>query len=410
MSSQMRHWLVFGVILLVTFGLALVVAGNHQRYALSLAPSSFNPSPSGTKAVFVTLQKLGRPAERWQHPWTKLGSRTGVLVYADFATEESFSSQGAVSPTGEEADALAHWIARGNTLLYYSNPGRHAWRLVSRLLEDLDIGLETNAFEIAGSADFWTLRRKTETLHTITPLKLTEGVHGVTLERSPGFQVTEGAAVPLLVDGDGTAHALWVPHGRGQVIFFSSTSVIDNEFLVAGDNLAFFLNLLRDLPEGSAIFFDEYHHGYSSEFAMHDFLALPVVKFAALQLALVGVLVLYSQARRFGEPVPLVRETRRSVMEYATALGDLYRRADTQLETLEYLYQHVRRELIDRQGLGKAATAAEIGARLGARPELRRAWEELAHDCEQRLETRRLTRREFAQLARRIQEFRRQMQ
>jgi hypothetical protein len=88
MSSQVRHWLVFGVILLVTFVLALVVAGNHQRYALSRAPSSFNPSPSGTKAVFVTLQKLEWRAERWQHPWTKLASRTGVLVYADFATEE----------------------------------------------------------------------------------------------------------------------------------------------------------------------------------------------------------------------------------------------------------------------------------------------------------------------------------
>jgi hypothetical protein len=410
MSSQVRHWLVFGVILLVTFVLALVVAGNHQRYALSRAPSSFNPSPSGTKAVFVTLQKLEWRAERWQHPWTKLASRTGVLVYADFATEESFGGQGATPPTDEEADALARWVARGNTLLYYANPDRHTWRSGSKLLEDLDIGLQTNGVAITESTDFWTLRRKTETLHGITPVKLTEGVHAVTLEQSPGFRITDGVAIPLVAGGDGAAHSLWVPHGRGQAIFFSSASVIDNEFLVAGDNLALLLDVLRDLPEGGAILFDEYHHGYSSEFAMHDFLMLPVVTFAALQLALVAALVLYSQARRFGERVPLVRETRRSVMEYAVALGDLYRRADTQLETLEYLYQHVRRELIDRHGLSVAATAAGIAARLGARPELRHAWEELASDCEQRLETRRLTRREFAQLARRIQEFRRQMQ
>ena len=97
-------------------------------------------------------------------------------------------------------------------------------------------------------------------------------------------------------------------------------------------------------------------------------------------------------------------------MEYAVALGDLYQRAETQLETLAYLYQHVRRELIVRQGLASTATSAEIAARLRARPELRRAWEELANDCEQRLETQRLARRQFAQLARRIQEFRRQMQ
>jgi hypothetical protein len=410
MSSQARHWLVFGVILLVTFVLALVVAGNRQRYALSRAPSSFNPSPSGTKAVFVTLQKLGWRAERWQHPWTKLVSRTGILVYADFATEESFGGQGAAPPTGEEANALAHWVARGNTLLYYASPDRHLWRSGSKLLDNLDIRVRSNVVETAESTDFWTLRRKTETLHDITPVKLTEGVRAVTLERSPGVRVTEGAAVPLVAGGDGSAHALWVPHGRGQVIFFSSASLIDNEFLVAGDNLALLLDLLRDLPEGGTILFDEFHHGYSSEFAMHDFLMLPVVKFAALQLALVAALVLYSQARRFGEPVPLVRETRRSVMEYAVALGDLYQRAGTQLETLEYLYQHVRRELIVRHGLGAAATAEEIATRLGARPELRRAWMELANDYEQRMETRRLTRQEFAQLARRIQEFRRHMQ
>jgi hypothetical protein len=410
MSSQTRHWLVFGGILLFTFVLALVVAGSHQRYALSRAPSSYNTSPSGTKAIFVTLQKLGWRAERWQHPWTKLTSRAGILVYADFATEESFSGQGAAPPTGEEAESVARWVARGNTLLYYANPDRRAWRFGSKLLDALDIRLETNMVETAESADFWTLRRKTETVHGITPVKLTEGVRAVTLEQSPGFRVIEGATAPLVAGSDGAARALWVPHGRGQVVFLSSASLIDNEFLVAGDNLALLLDLLRELPEGGTILFDEYHHGYSSEFAMRDFLALPVVKFAALQLALLGILVLYSQARRFGEPVPLVRETRRSVMEYAVALGDLYRRADTQLETLEYLYRHVRRELIDRQGLGTAATAAEIGVRLGARPELRSVWEELANDCEQRMETRRLTRHEFAQLARRIQEFRRQMQ
>jgi hypothetical protein len=331
-------------------------------------------------------------------------------VYTDFASEELFGGQGAAPPLDEEIDALAHWVARGNTLLYYASPDWDREPSVTKLLDDMDIHLETNAVKTSESANFWTLRRKTETLRDVTPLKLTEGVHAVTLEQSSGFRVTAGAAVPLAVGGDGTAHALWAPHGRGQVVFFSSPSLIDNQFLVSGDNLALLLDLLRDLPEGGTVFFDEYHHGYSSEFAMHDFLTLPVVKFAALQLALVAALVLYSQARRFGEPVPLVREARRSVMEYAVALGDLYQRAETQLETLAYLYQHVRRELIVRQGLASTATSAEIAARLGARPELRRAWEELANDCEQRLETQRLARRQFAQLARRIQEFRRQMQ
>jgi len=402
--------LAFGAVFVATFVLALLVAGTRQQASLSRTISTYNPSPTGMKALVVTLQKLGWSAERWQHPWTKLGSQRGILVYTEPYPEEFYNGQQARPGTPEEITALTHWITRGNTLLYYTNPERRQWRSEEKLLEELHVDLRTNVDTAAEIVNYWSGQRRSRTVRDITPVQFTEGVHTIVLEQNSGFRVVSGAAVPLVAGADGVPHAVWVPYGRGQVVLFSSASFIDNEFLAQGDNLTFLLDLLRDLPAGGTILFDEYHHGYSSEFALHDFLVLPVVKFAALQLALVAALVLYSQARRFGEPVPLVHETRRSVMEYAVALGDLYRRADTQLETLEYLYQHVRRELIDRHGLGTAATAAVIAARLGARAELRRAWEELANDCEQRLEQRRLTRREFALLARRLQEFRRQMQ
>ena len=128
---------------------------------------------------------------------------------------------------------------------------------------------------------------------------------------------------------------------------------------------------------------------------MRDFVRLPMVKFAAAQLALLIGLLIWTQWRRFGEPVPLVRETRRSVMEYAVSLGDLYARAETQLETLDYLFGNLRRELKDRYGATDMAHRQE--------------WETLSADCERHLQTRALTRRQFAALARRIQEFRRQL-
>ena len=134
---------------------------------------------------------------------------------------------------------------------------------------------------------------------------------------------------------------------------------------------------------------------------MVDFLRLPMVRFAAAQLGLLVSLLIWSQWRRFGEPVPLVRETRRSVMEYAVALGDLYARAETQRETLDYLYGNLRRELTDRHG------TADIAGRLdGANQQ---EWEALAAECERHLQTRKLTKLQFAQLARRIQKFRRQL-
>jgi hypothetical protein len=402
--------LVFAAILGITLVLTFMVAGGRQRYTRSRAPSSYNPSPEGTKAIFVTLEKLGWRIERWEHPWTKLASQAGVLVFTDLSSDELYGGHGAMSPTREEAVALARWVAHGNTLLFYANPDEPLWRSTRELLDEIHVQLQTNAANNVERRGIWELTRTSQAFHRITPSDLTRAVRNVEEEQNPGFRIVEGAVVPLVVSDESAVHALWAPHGRGQVVVFSSASFIDNQFVPAKDNLALLLNLLHELPAGGTVLFDEYHHGYSSEFAMRDFLGLPAVRFAALQLALVVGLLLYSQARRFGEPVPLVVETRRSVLEYAVALGDLYRRADTQLETVDYLYQHARRELIDRHGLRADATAAEIAARLASRAELRRQWEELARECEQRLETRRLTRRQFGQLARRLQEFRRQMQ
>jgi hypothetical protein len=409
-NSRGRQWLVFAAILGITLVLAFTVAGGRERYTRSRAASSYNPSPEGTKATFVTLEKLGWRIERWEHPWTKLASREGVLVFTDLSSDELYGGHGALPPTREETVALARWVAHGNTLLFYANPDQPLRRSTRELLDEMHIQLQTNSVANAEHRGVWELTRTAQTFHRITPFDVTRAVRSMEGEQNPGFRIVEGPVVPLVVSDEGAVHALWAPQGRGQVVVFSSASFIDNQFVAANDNLALLLNLLHELPAGGVVLFDEYHHGYSSEFAMHDFLGLPAVRFAVLQLALVVGLLLYSQARRFGEPVPLVVETRRSVLEYAVALGDLYRRADTQLETIDYLYQHTRRELIDRHGLRADATTAEIAARLASRAELRRQWEGLAKECEQRLETQRLTRREFGKLARRLQEFRRQMQ
>ena len=131
-----------------------------------------------------------------------------------------------------------------------------------------------------------------------------------------------------------------------------------------------------------------------------------MVKVAALQLVLLVGLLICSSARRFGEPIPLVRDTRRSVMEYTVSLGDLYARASTQLDALDYLYRHLRRSLAERCGLRSDASVLEIRSALGTTKELRLAWEQLAGECEQRLESRQLTRRQFVLLARQMQQLR----
>jgi hypothetical protein len=396
MKPGVRYALILAGVVIVTFALALAVARRHRLAQLSPAPSTFNASPYGLKAVYTMLDRLGRPVERWQHPWTKLAGRNGLLVYADVSLDELYITRRARWPTDEECLALARWIARGNHALIYASAD--SADQLAGLFDKL--GLRHPATNGVCRVDrrptkqelFEPPWRETVTLSAVMPATFTRDVRQLHIARAPGLRPERGAYVPLVAGESSSLHALWLKHDRGQALVFSSASFIDNEFIAQQDNLALLLNTLRGLAGDGAILFDEFHHGYSREFAAHDFLRLPMVKFAAAQLALLTGLLILSQWRRFGQPVPLLRQTPRSVMEYAVSLGDLYARAETQLEALDYLYKNLRQELADRPGRAN-----------------RQAWEKLSADCEGHLQTRRLSRSQFAELARRIQQLRRQL-
>ena len=418
MSTRAKMFLALSSILLATFLVAVGLARRFGATPLSYAPSSFNASPVGTKALFVTLQRLGFPVQRWQHPWTKLGREHGILIHTDVVLDEYLGQGSQRPPLREEYEQLGRWVARGNTVVVYTSSDA-IWpfsleylsndkeTLVSteprwRISTPRELGLRT------GSPQLDLLARQRPDLHLRTPLPspYTYGVRKVEVTGNLGLAPSTNAVVPLIEGTDRVLHAFWIQHGKGRVLLFSTPSFIDNEYCGREDNLALVCNILSQMPGGGTVLFDEFHHGYSQEFDMGDFLSLPMVRAAAVQLALVVGLLIYSSARRFGEPIPLVRDARRSVMEYTVSLGDLYARASTQLDALDYLYQHLRRSLAERYGLRPDASAMEISSALGIAEEIRRAWEQLAGECEQRLESRRLTRQQFAVLARQIQQLR----
>src|ERR1043166_4624360 len=312
MSPGLRNSLILAGILGVTFVLALAVAHRHRVLQLSPAPSTFNASPPGLKAVYTTLERLRQPVERWQHPWTKLAARRGLLIYADLSRDELFMGQRALPPTEEECHALARWVAGGNTLLLLANPDFDIEFTLRALLEKLDLFEPTTnrscrVDERRSSEEFFALpTRVPDTLRGVMPTTFTRGVLKLRMARNTGLRPEHGAYVPLVAgEGEGL-HALWLTHGRGQMLMFSSASFFDNEFIAQADNLALLLSVLEDLQGGrpsptgdtenggrasetpSHILFDEYHHGYSQEFGMGDFLRLPMVRFALAQVALLG--------------------------------------------------------------------------------------------------------------------------
>jgi hypothetical protein len=347
--------------------------------------------------------------EHWKKSWQKLTGTGQVLMFTDIAFEELMEDRSARRPSKDECAALLRWVERGNTVLIYGTTHFSPKRSMSDLVEALELEFtDTGSAEPVELWQHWQEPvRQLQTTRDLVPGTLTHGARQVTVEPAGAFRLATGSVVPVARDEAGQWQSFWVPRGAGRVVFFATSAWISNDAIAKTDNLAVLLNALRGVQ--GTIWFDEYHHGHSVNYALGDFLALPMVKFAGAQLALVIGLVIYSNWRRFGPPVSLARDTRRSVMEYTVSLGDLYRRAATQAEALAFLYQHLRRDLAGRFGLPASAAAADIGSRLAFDAAARREWEQLAGECEDRLATRQVTPRQFAQLAERMQQLRRRM-
>jgi hypothetical protein len=404
------QWLILAVLLTVPLVAAMYFGADKPSERISLAPSSYSAAPHGTKACFVTLERLGYKPRRWRLEWARLKNERGILLYAPSEPLTSGGRYKALSaPAARE---IERWISRGNTLIYLLNPNE---RTLSRnvLLTQLGINLTTE--------DMPSEIERTQTLRQFLPTRIerdydyvlpvpwTSNVRRLSADAVPAFATDRGRPV-VVTDRVDYGHVHLIPYGEGRIYVFSSSSFIDNQFLGRSDNLALLLNIL-DLERGKngVVLFDEYHHGYSAEFGAASFTQLPVVRFAAWQALALFVLFVLSSWRRFGRPVPLIRDTRRSIREYTQSLGNLYFRARAHREALDFLFQGLRRSLCSRYNLPESAPHAVIEDRLRGQRGAAEAWSELARDCDRLLERRKVPNADLLATARKMEEFRKLM-
>lgn len=407
--KKRSHWLLFGGLILLALVAASFLGVGSSDERTSQCPSSYSALPHGTRAAFMTLERAGYKPRRWRQDWGKLTREKGVMF---FAPADPFNAAGQHRPlSASAARAAAQWVANGNTLLYFlSAPERE--KGYSVLTEELGLALTFEALP----AD----HQRTQTLRQFLPSRLERDfdhilpvpwaveVRRVTAESVPGFIADKGQVVVMSdAMGAGHGHLALVPHGNGRVYLFSSPGFIDNHFIGRSDNLTLLLNLLdRELGPNRSLLFDEYHHGFSSEFSAMNFTQLPVVRFAALQAGILALLFLGTSWLRFGRPVPLVRDTRRSIREYTQSLGNLYYRARAHRDTLDYLFGELRRSLCSRYNLPDTAPADWIGAKLRVQRGAAEAWHEITRDCERLQNRRRIANGDLLAVSRKIEEFR----
>jgi hypothetical protein len=171
-------------------------------------------------------------------------------------------------------------------------------------------------------------------------------------------------------------------YGRGRVIVLSDPYIVANTGIRANDNLQLAVNVLTTYD--GLIAFDEYHQGRGitrNAFASY-FSGTPVLAIAA-QIVLLVLLVLWTNARRFGRPLPLPYVDRRSSLEFVASMAELQERSRAFDLAIENIYARTRRVLARYAGLDYNSSRSEIAARVAERSKLdAHQLETLMRQCE----------------------------
>jgi len=279
------------VLVVATYALGPAPSATPAEY-----PSSYSPAWAGAKAAFLLLQDVGYQAVRWDRPPADLpeNPRGSILILADpfaggasddrMAIRTYLYGGGRVLAIGASATALIP-----DAEAYMPETWDPDTKKFSALVPS---PVARQAPEIAMAApDVWTSHK-------------------------PGQLAIYGTNdQPVVV----SYHV-----GKGEIIWWASATPLTNSGIRQSDNLTLFLNSIG-LPSGAPVYWDEYFHGQRASFG--DYFAKTPLPWAALQLGIAFLAILFTFSRRSGPARAPVAEPRLSPLEFVETLGDLYHSA-----------------------------------------------------------------------------------
>ncbi|HKZ77917.1 MAG TPA: DUF4350 domain-containing protein [Pyrinomonadaceae bacterium] len=376
--------------------------------------STYHAGPTGTRAVYDFLNESGYKVMRWRETPTRLLSST-VKV-------QTFVIVGRtrLDITETEALSLLEWVARGGRLVLVERrtelsllPPSEQWTVTAEYTSFP--GMDVDPASVAD------MTKDVEPLRPIQPSLLTQAVEQVMPSRFAGRisfapkqeerrehvlreddeseeEPPSVTASVEIVEGEGKSVSpapvvhlsqaggivlLDYPHGAGRIIVLSDPYIFSNGGIALRDNLQLATNILAS-TEG-LIAFDEYHQGRGTTqnplFAY--FAGTPVLAICA-QIGLFLLLVLWTQSRRFGRPIPVPQIDRRSSLEFVASMAEVQQRARALDLAIENVYSRTRRVLARYAGIEYNSTRAEIAKGVAARSSLDAGrLERLMRQCEE---------------------------
>ncbi|NJN19375.1 MAG: DUF4350 domain-containing protein [Oscillochloris sp.] len=317
------------ILLAVFVVLALLIAfgpGNAEE-APSERGTTRSSSPAGALALYRWLDQIGYATERLEYRAFALSPDDDLLFI--LAPSQALAA--------EEVMALLEWVEAGGTLVLADD--RPVGGAAS-VLRELD--LQNVADDLIESAEIVQPAIGDPPAQTVT----VETTARLRFERDDVAVLVSAADAPVL---------LGIQRGRGYIYVSSSLHLFTNAGLRNPGSAELLLNLLRRVPAGGRVIFDEVHHGFVREPGTQTLLLANPWGWAALYAVLVGAGYLAATGRRFGRPVPLREEVaRRSSAEYLESMAALLRRGAKR----SYLRDHYRNLLKRRlaRSLGVSPT------------------------------------------------------
>ncbi len=279
-------------------------------------PSIFSTSPDGARAAYVLLQELGRSVRVWEQPPTELpeDAEDAVLILANPI----------VMPGEGEKKALLAFVKKGGRILF-TGPRITSFFPDTRLSDDDEaLTTEWTSFE----ADF--------------PSAYTRGAAKISLKPEATWDGLQ-SQVALYGDPRSPVIVSW-RLGEGELLWWAGPGPLTNSGITREGNLNLFLNSVSNPRAGHrrqpAIYWDEYYHG--EEVSLWGYFQKTPVPWGLLQIAILGLVVMFTFGRRSGPTAVPPMVSRLSPLEFVDTLGGLYERAHAEPAVVTAVYQRFR--------------------------------------------------------------------
>ncbi|MGA2351617.1 MAG: DUF4350 domain-containing protein [Terracidiphilus sp.] len=315
LDSQDRRLLLWFVGIAIALAVAtgfLLPSGNDNDNPL---PSTYLAGQHGARAAYETLLRSGYPIERWERPLSELASTAGPETVVIVAQPLS------VEP--EDIKAIQKIIERGGRILStgyrggFILPGEASDRPpgINFAACKLDPeGLETNPDALSNSGETWMVPKATWKLG------------------NPAQRVAYSCAGnPAVVQYD------W---GEGRVVWWASSTPLENGSISRAHNLDLFLNSLGP-RQGHRFYWDESLHGDVR--TAWSYAGGPAWTLLWIGLPVLGLLIVFSFSRRSGPVRDLPAPARATPIEFLEALGSLYRNAGAASTAVSVAWERFRR-------------------------------------------------------------------